>query len=123
MRVRAALLLLTLGFALSCAAQTYPSRAIRIVVAFPAGGGSDLAARVVGQKLSEGFGQPVVVENRVGANGGVGAGGVARSAPDGYTLVMGSKANITTNPHLIALCEGPVQDLAPGRMREGDPLA
>ncbi len=70
--MRAAALLLGLGFALSCAAQAYPARAIRIVVAFPAGGGSDLAARVVGQKLSESFGQPVVVENRVGANGGVG---------------------------------------------------
>jgi tripartite-type tricarboxylate transporter receptor subunit TctC len=112
MRVRAALLLFALGFALSCAAQTYPSRAIRIVVAFPAGGGSDLAARVVAQKLSEGLGQPVVVENRVGANGGVGAEAVARAAPDGYTLVMGSNANITTNPHLMALSYDPMKDLA-----------
>jgi len=108
-----------LGLALAAqnaSAQTYPSRAIRIVVAFPAGGGSDLAARVVGQKLSEGFGQPVVVENRVGANGGVGAEAVARSAPDGYTLVMGSNANITTNPHLIALSYDPMRDLAPVAM-------
>src|SRR5204863_7761430 len=82
MRVRAALLLLTLGFALSCAAPTYPSRATRIVLAFRAGGGSALAARVVGEQLSEGFGEPVVVENRAGANGGVGAEAVARSAPD-----------------------------------------
>ena len=76
--------------------QAYPSRAIRIVVAFPAGGGSDISARVVGQKLAERFGQPVVIENRVGANGSVGAEGVARAVPDGYTLVMGSNANITT---------------------------
>jgi tripartite-type tricarboxylate transporter receptor subunit TctC len=114
--------LLALGFALQCCAQPYPSRAIRIVVAFPAGGGSDLAARVVGQKLSEGFGQPVVVENRVGANGSVGAEAVARSAPDGYTLVMGSNANITTNPHLIALSYDPMKDLAPVAMLTVNPL-
>ena len=114
--------LLALGFALQCCAQPYPARAIRIVVAFPAGGGSDLAARVVGQKLSEGFGQPVVVENRVGANGGVGAEAVARSAPDGYTLVMGSNANITTNPHLMALSYDPMKDLAPVAMLTVNPL-
>jgi tripartite-type tricarboxylate transporter receptor subunit TctC len=114
--------LLALGFALQCGAQPYPSRAIRIVVAFPAGGGSDLAARVVAQKLSEGFGQPVVVENRVGANGSVGAEAVARSAPDGYTLVMGSNANITTNPHLMALSYDPMNDLAPVAMLTVNPL-
>ncbi len=122
MRARAALLLLALGFALSCAAQTYPSRAIRIVVAFPAGGGSDLAARVVAQKLSESLGQPVVVENRVGANGSVGAEAVAHAAPDGYTLVMGSNANITTNPHLMALSYDPTKDLAPVAMLTVNPL-
>ncbi len=122
MTARAAPLLLALGFALSCAGQTYPSRAIRIVVAFPAGGGSDLAARVVAQKLSENLGQPVVVENRVGANGSVGAEGVARAAPDGYTLVMGSNANITTNPHLMALSYDPMKDLAPVAMLTVNPL-
>jgi tripartite-type tricarboxylate transporter receptor subunit TctC len=103
-------------------AQTYPSRPIRIVVAFPAGGGSDLAARVVGQKLSESFGQPVVIENRVGANGSVGAEAVARSAPDGYTLVMGSNANITTNPHLMVLSYDPMKDLVPVAMLTVNPL-
>src|SRR5256886_3557200 len=122
MRARAALVLLAFGFALSCAAQTYPSRAIRIVVAFPAGGGSDLAARVVAQKLSESLGQPVVVENRVGANGSVGAEAVARAAPDGYTLVMGSNANITTNPHLMGLAYDPMKDLAPVAMLTVNPL-
>jgi len=103
-------------------AQTYPTRAIRIVVAFPAGGGSDLAARVVAQKLSESLGQPVVVENRVGANGSVGAEAVARSAPDGYTLVTGSNANITTNPHLMTLAYDPMKDLAPVAMLTVNPL-
>jgi tripartite-type tricarboxylate transporter receptor subunit TctC len=115
-------LLLLLVFA-SCAwAQDYPARAIRIVVAFPAGGGSDLAARVVGQKLAERVGQPVVIENRVGANGGVGAEAVARAAPDGYTLVMGSNANITTNPHLMTLGYDPMKDLAPVAMLTVNPL-
>ena len=109
-------------FPFNAVAQNYPSRAIRIVVAFPAGGGSDLAARVVAQKLSENLGQPVVVENRVGANGSVGAEGVARAAPDGYTLVMGSNANITTNPHLMALSYDPMKDLAPVAMLTVNPL-
>jgi len=122
MRARVALLLLAFGFALSCAGQIYPSRAIRIVVAFPAGGGSDLAARVVAQRLSESLGQPVVVENRVGANGSVGAEAVARAAPDGYTLVMGSNANITTNPHLMVLSYDPMKDLAPVAMLTVNPL-
>ena len=117
-----ALLTCAAVFPFNAVAQNYPSRAIRIVVAFPAGGGSDLAARVVAQKLSENLGQPVVVENRVGANGSVGAEGVARAAPDGYTLVMGSNANITTNPHLMALSYDPMKDLAPVAMLTVNPL-
>src|ERR671934_2318889 len=115
-------LLLLLAFASCTSAQDYPTRAIKIVVAFPAGGGSDLAARVVGQKLSERLGQPVVIENRVGANGGVGAEAVVRAAPDGYTLVMGSNANITTNPHLMTLGYDPMKDLAPVAMLTVNPL-
>src|SRR2546421_9500740 len=115
-------LLLLLAFASCATAQDYPARAIRIVVAFPAGGGSDLAARVVGHKLSQNLGQPVVIENRVGANGSVGAEAVARSSPDGYTLVMGSNANITTNPHLMALSYDPMKDLAPVAMLTVNPL-
>jgi tripartite-type tricarboxylate transporter receptor subunit TctC len=117
------LLLLALGLAAqNASAQTYPSRAIKIIVAFPAGGGADISARIVGQKLSERFGQPVVIENRVGANGNIGAEAVARSAPDGYTLVMGSNANITTNPHLMALGYDPMKDLAPVAMLTVNPL-
>ena len=116
-------LFLVLAFAAQCVwAQQFPARAIKIVVAFPAGGGSDLAARVVGQRLSESFGQPVIVENRVGANGNIGAEAVARAAPDGYTLVMGSNANITTNPHLMALGYDPMKDLAPVAMLTVNPL-
>ena len=115
-------LLVLLAFASCACAQDYPARAVRIVVAFPAGGGSDLAARVVGAKLAERLGQPVVIENRVGANGGVGAEAVARAAPDGYTLVMGSNANITTNPHLMTLGYDPMKDLAPVAMLTVNPL-
>src|SRR2546422_11352528 len=115
-------LLLSLALISQYVFAQYPVRAIRIVVAFPAGGGSDLAARVVGQKLSESLGQPVVVENRVGANGSVGAEAVARSAPDGYTIVMGSNANITTNPHLMRLSYDPMRDLAPVAMLTANPL-
>jgi tripartite-type tricarboxylate transporter receptor subunit TctC len=117
-----AFFLVLLLFAEAAWAQGYPVRAIKIVVAFPAGGGADLAARVVGQKLSESFGQPVIIENRVGANGNIGAEAVARAAPDGYTLVMGSNANITTNPHLMALGYDPMKDLAPVAMLTVNPL-
>jgi tripartite-type tricarboxylate transporter receptor subunit TctC len=69
-------------------AQNYPSRGITIVVPFPAGGTSDTMARLVAQELNKSFGQPVVVENRAGANGNLGSTAVARAAPDGYTLML-----------------------------------
>ena len=72
----------------SSLAQEYPSRTIKIVVGFPAGGGVDTSARVIGEALSRGLGQPVVIENRPGAAGTIGAGEVARSTPDGYTLLV-----------------------------------
>src|SRR5262249_58745236 len=101
-------LLLLLAFASCACAQDYPSHAVRIVVAFPAGGGSDLAARVVGAKLAERVGQPVVIENRVGANGGVGAEAVARPAPGGSTPVKGSKPHNNPNPRLMSPAHDPV---------------
>src|SRR5712691_7714154 len=118
----ASLLLLALAVRDGAWAQPYPSRPIKIVVASPAGGGADLAARVVGQRLSESLGQPVVVENRVGANGSVGAEAVAHAAPDGYTIVMRSNANITTNPRLMRLSYDPIKDLAPVAMLTVNPL-
>jgi tripartite-type tricarboxylate transporter receptor subunit TctC len=108
--------------ATSVQAQAFPSRAIKFVVAFPTGGGADLAARIVGQKLSENIGQPVVIENRVGANGSVGAEMVVHSPPDGYTLVMASNANITTNPYLMKLSYDPMKDLVPVAMTTVNPL-
>ena len=76
----------------------YPTRAIRLVVPFPAGGGADLAGRLVGQKLSESMGQPVVVDNRAGASGAVGSDFVAKAAPDGYTILLGSATTHAVGP-------------------------
>jgi tripartite-type tricarboxylate transporter receptor subunit TctC len=108
--------LATLAWAHAAWAQDYPSRPIKIVVTFTLGGASDLAARVVGQKLSESLGQPVVVENRLGANGTIGTQMVAQSPADGYTLVIGTNPNITINPHLRKLSFDPMKDLVPVSM-------
>jgi tripartite-type tricarboxylate transporter receptor subunit TctC len=81
-------ILLALLFASSAFAQSYPSKPIRLVVPYAAGGTSDILARQIGPKLTEAWNQPVVVENKTGANGNVGADFVAKSAPDGYTLLL-----------------------------------
>src|SRR5882672_584347 len=69
-------------------AQTYPARPVRIIAAFPAGGGVDIAARLIGQWLSERLGQPFITENRVGAGGNIGTEAVVRAPADGYTLLL-----------------------------------
>src|SRR5262245_12318456 len=79
------------------AAQNYPEKSIRIITINAAGGPADLAARLLGDKLSAAFRQPVVVESMVGAAGNLAVGHVARAAPDGYTLVMSGDAAVTTN--------------------------
>ncbi len=95
-------------------AQAWPSRPIRIVVPFPPGGGTDIGTRIVGQKLQEALGQPVVIENRAGASGIVGTEFAARAAPDGYTLMMGNIGTHTINPGLFSkLSYDPVKDFAP----------
>lgn len=76
------------GQPINADAQNYPSRSIRIVVPFPAGGTTDVVARIVAQRLSESMSQPVIVENRAGAGGAIGADAVAKATPDGYTLLM-----------------------------------
>jgi tripartite-type tricarboxylate transporter receptor subunit TctC len=103
-----------LCWALPVAAQTYPAKPIRIVVPFPAGGIADVYARLIGMRVSESWGQPVVVENRTGAGGNIGADAVAKSAPDGYTLVMGNIGTHAVNVSLFAkLPFDPVRDFAP----------
>ena len=82
-------------------AQTYPSRTITLIVPFPAGGATDVVARVLAKGLSERIGQPVVVDNRPGANGAIGSASVAKARPDGYTLVMGGVNTHAMNDSLI----------------------
>jgi tripartite-type tricarboxylate transporter receptor subunit TctC len=97
-------ILLLLLFASSAFAQTYPNKPIRLVVPYAAGGTSDILARQLGPKLTEAWNQPVVVENKTGANGNVGADFVAKSAPDGYTLLLtdvgGLVISASVYPHL-----------------------
>lgn len=88
--------------ALAVQAQTYPAKAIRFVVPFPPGGPLDISARAIGQKLTEVWKQPVVIDNRPGAGGNIGAENVAKSAPDGYTLLMGAVSTHAINPGLYA---------------------
>lgn len=91
-----------------------PTRGIRFVVPFAAGGATDVVARVVGEPMAEQLGQPVLVENRTGAGGNVGMENVVRSAADGYTLLMGTTGTLTINPHLYAqLGFNPLNDLTP----------
>lgn len=87
----------SLLWAHAAVAQPYPSRPIALVSPFPAGGGVDLVARMIGQKLSEALGQPVVVENRTGASGNLGAAYVARAPADGYTLML-TNNSLLVNP-------------------------
>jgi tripartite-type tricarboxylate transporter receptor subunit TctC len=97
----------------TAAAQTYPAKAIRIVVPFPAGGTSDILSRAVGQKLTEEWKQPVIVDNRPGASANIGADIVVKSPPDGYTLLCASTIH-TINPSLYSkLGYDPVRDFTP----------
>ena len=91
----------------------WPSKPIRIVVAYPAGGVSDVVARALGEKLSERLGTPVVVENKAGAGGTIGMDAVAKAAPDGYTLGFSAISPLVLNPHLGAPPFDPVRDIAP----------
>jgi len=95
-------------------AQAYPAKPVRLIVPYPAGGATDFFARTVFTKMSESLGQQVVVENRPGAGTAIGAGEVARSAPDGYTLLLGDAATYAFNPTLYKkLSYDPVRDFAP----------
>ena len=108
--VAAALLLAQNAFAQSA----YPSRSITMVVGFAPGGGTDTVARIVAKKVGEAVGQTVIVENKAGAGGTVAVHQVAKSAPDGYTIVLANVGSLTVAPYLIAkLPYDPLRDLAP----------
>ena len=109
-----AIVFLAVAFAAGFALAQYPSRPIKLIVPIPAGGAPDIAARVVGQKLSELLGQPIVVENHAGSNGNIAGDLVAKSAPDGYTLLLGQDSLIAINPHLYAkMSFDTLKDLVP----------
>jgi tripartite-type tricarboxylate transporter receptor subunit TctC len=102
---------------LSAHAQAFPSRPIRLIVPFPPGGGNDILARAVGQRLTELVSQPVVIDNRAGAGGVIGATTAAQALPDGYTLFLGSLGNLAHNPALKSnLPYDPLRDFAPVSM-------
>jgi tripartite-type tricarboxylate transporter receptor subunit TctC len=105
---------LILSILAQTAAAQYPARAIHLLVPFPPGGGPDLVGRILAPRLSESLGQPVIVENRVGGNGNIAGEAVAKSAPDGYTLLVGNDSLFVTNAHLYKQMPfDPLKDLAP----------
>src|SRR6476661_6156342 len=108
----------SLAVAASAGAQerpdAFPSRSIKIVVPFPAGGPSDVLARLIGQKMTEDWGQPVVIENRVGANTVIGAQAVKQAPADGYTLLMAIDSTLTMNQYLYRTPPyDPINDFVP----------
>jgi tripartite-type tricarboxylate transporter receptor subunit TctC len=124
MRLRLAIGAACLGLATCVAAQeSYPNKPIRIIVGYTAGGGNDIIVRVVAPKMSEGLGQPVIVENRPGAQGIISCEYVAKAAPDGTTLLMGPSGPMTMNPALYSkLPYSPLEDFAPISMIGDFPL-
>src|SRR6266571_3609506 len=108
--------IIALAFSASAGAlaQSFPAKPVRLVVAFPAGGGVDIVARLLSPKLAEAWGQQVIVDNRAGASGAIGTEFAARSAPDGHTLLIGTLGNLAVNQHLIATMPvDPLRDFAP----------
>ena len=114
MRIRILCLVAAMLVASPAFAQGWPSRPVRVVAAYPAGGSIDIVARLVSQRLGESLGQPFIVENKAGAAGNIGTDFVAKAAPDGYTLLMGSAAAISSAPNVYAkLPYDPLKDLLP----------
>ena len=117
------LLLSTTGQAQDDPAKTFPNKPIRIIVGYSAGGGNDIVARVVSAKMAEGLGQPVIIENKPGAQSIVAAEYVAKAAPDGYTMLMGPSGPMTMNPATYStLPYSPLRDFAPVSMIGSFPL-
>ena len=114
MELRLAALLFSAALSPIASAQDYPSRPVHVVVPYSAGGNADIFGRTLAQKLGDAFRQPFIVENRAGANGGIGTDFVAKAAPDGYTLLATANGPITVNPVLYAkIPYDPVRDFAP----------
>ena len=112
MLVRGLLLAMGIFFALPVAAQTFPSKPIRIIVVYPPGGTSDAVTRLLAEKLAPALGQPVLVENRGGAGGAIGMDAMAKSAPDGYTIAFSAISPLTLLPHVGKVPYDPIRDIA-----------
>lgn len=122
-RWRAIVILLLLAVCITASAQSYPSKTIRLIVPFSAGGGTDFFARIVATKLTQALGQQVVVDNRAGAGGIIGTDLVAKAAPDGYTLLMGHTGTLAINPSLYAkIPYDSVRDFSPVSLVAISPL-
>ena len=120
---RLAMFLVLWGAAAGLPGQGYPSKPIRIVVGFPPGGGNDIIARMVGAKMQESWGQPVVIDNKVGANSIIATEFVAKSAPDGHTLLVNATGGMSVNPLLYAkLPYDSLRDFVPISMVGSFPL-
>jgi tripartite-type tricarboxylate transporter receptor subunit TctC len=104
-------------------AQAYPSRPVKVIIPWPPGQATDLAARIVGEKLSQQLGQPFIMENKPGAGGSIGTDIVAKSAPDGYTLLAASSGPISIMPNLQKIPYDPLKDLAPVSLIAAAPFA
>src|SRR5947209_3721881 len=119
-------LAIAVGLLLSSAsaeAQDWPVRPIRLIVPYPAGGGTDIVARVLGQKLADALGQVFIVENKSGATGMIAAQAVAKGSTDGYTFLVGTPNEIVINQHLLAdIGYNPLTDLTPVTLLAWTPL-
>lgn len=95
------------------AAEVYPSKPIKVVLPFATGGGSDVVARVVAERMSAALGQPMIIENIAGAGGLLAAAAVGRAAPDGYTLFLANASTLTIAPHLLKERAAPLPEFTP----------
>ena len=115
---------LMLAAASGASAQTYPAKPVKLLVGFPAGGGLDVLARIIGQRVSEQWGQPIIIENKPGAGSNIAGEIAAKSAPDGYTLLHTNIALMSINPALYGkMSFAPMKDLAPVVQLVNLPLA
>jgi len=120
---KALLFLAALFVAGGVQAQAYPNRPVKVIIPWPPGQATDLAARIVGEKLSQQLGQPFIMENKPGAGGSIGTEMVVRSAPDGYTLLAASSGPISIMPNLQKIPYDPLKDLAPVSLTAAAPFA
>src|SRR5437762_7533285 len=111
--LRVALAVVSLVLAAAAGAQSYPNRPVRVIVPWPPGQATDIAARIIADRLTQALGQSFVAENRPGAGGSIGTDLVAKSAGDGYTLLAASSGPISIMPNLQKVPYDPLKDLAP----------